>query len=695
MFENPSPMENKDLAKTDLSEDELGFEPFVKKVATGIKGYRQKECFVISVEGQWGIGKTTFMNLVKNEIHDDVEVLHFNPWLMTDIESLVVTFFSELMKVINRMSFDAKLKEEILKDMKKFLVGLSYLLPESVSFGFSGNKAKYNIRGTIDKVTAEKKLSLDEQKDKINEYLSKIYAESGKRIVIVVDDIDRLMDKETELIFRLIKGIADFNNIIYILLFDRKIVTASLKHFKSEDGDKYLDKVIQYPLVVPKPYEDKVREMLRLRLDGYLTSLAEHYEYPFDQEKWNELFPLLPKYVKTVRDVNKIFATVSFEYESICEDANFVDFLIITIIRLQAHELYQFIKDQPEHFSRAGSFGILTSEQRETSNIAEELSELIRGKVESFDAYFPLIQILFPIFDAYNPRDINDDHKNKPIADRHYFDHYFSMSVSASRLSHQQFSDLFFVLLKQSPNFPAEMDGLDDSRRVQFVQMLEQKEFKDNNDVLTISREVMRMLNQLDRRDFRNDNSFCDHGSYQAMWIDLISDLIVKHYVSGDFFTLFDDEHIEIQYRCHLLQFLKKRFNDNGDTSFDSLFGETLDEIIKTLRTMTLKDFLSHEYLDILSLCFYWNEVDADALKVEFDKELFSTKIAFFKIFEKYVYKQVSMPRRKFPYSINKSALGTMVDLQKVQEYIDHLEGFALSQDESLLLKYWENSNDY
>lgn len=693
MFENPSPMEHQDLPKTHINEDELGFEPFVKKVAIGIKEYRQKECFVISVEGQWGIGKTTFMNLVKNEIHDDVEVLYFNPWLITDIKSLVVTFFSELMKVINRMNFDAKLKEEILKDMKKFLVGLSYLLPESVSFGFGANKAKYNIRGTIDKVAAEKKLSLSEQKDKINGYLSKIYEESGKKIVIVVDDIDRLMDKETELIFRLIKGVADFNNLVYVLLFDRKIVTASLKHFKSEDGDKYLDKVIQYPLVVPKPYVDNIREMLRSRLDTYLTSLTKHYTYPFDQDKWNELFPLLLKYVKTVRDVNKIFATMSFEYESICEDANFVDFLIIIIIRLQSDELYQFIKEQPEYFSRSGSFGILTSEQQETSKIAKELSNLIREKVESFDEYFPLIQILFPIFDEYNPRDINNDHKNKPIADRHYFDHYFSMAVSASRLSHQQFSCLLFVLLNQSLNFPDAMNNLDDSRRVQFVQMLQQKEFEDNHEILTISREVMRMLNQLDKRDFRSDESFCDHSSYQTMWIDLISNLIVKYFVNDDFFTLFDDVHIEIQYRCHLLQFLKKRFNDSGNTSFDSLFDEILGEIIETLKTMTLEAFLSHKYLDILSLCFHWNDINAESLKMEFEQELFSSKNTFFKILEKYIYKQVSMPRKPLPYSINKSALRIMINLEKLQEYIEHLERFALTQDDMMLLKFWENSN--
>ncbi len=694
MFDNPTPMEHKDIPKGHIDEDELGFEPFVKKVATGIKGYSQKECFIISVEGQWGIGKTTFMNMVKNELKRDVEFLHFNPWLLTDIESLVVTFFSELMKVINRIDFDAKLKEEILQDMKKFLVGLSYILPESVSLGISGTKVKYNIRGTIDKVSAEKKLTLDEQKEKINEYLFNIYKKTGKKILIVIDDIDRLMDKETELIFRLIKGIADFNNIIYVLLFDREIVTKSLIHFKSEDGSKYLDKVIQYPLVVPKPFSDNVREMLRVRLDEYLTSLSKSYNYPFNQNTWNALYLVLPKYIKTVRDVHKIFATVSFEFESICEDINFVDFLIITIIRLQAHNLYQFIKEKPEYFSQRGAYEVLDYDQIREGDTGKNLATLIRKQVKEFDDYFELLQIIFPIFDKYNPHDINNDHENKPIADRFYFDSYFSMTVSADKLSHQQYINLFNKLINEAPNFATEMANLDDSRRVQFVSILKSKTL-DNNTVLTISREVLRMINTLIQRDFRNDESFCDNASYESLWINLIATMISNQDHPREAFALFEDPHIEVQYKCYLNQLLQKKFKDKAIAEHEEYLEKLQEKNIKTLENMDFEEFISHEFLDILSLCFYWNNIEAEALKIVFTKELLRSKDSFFAIFEKYVHKQVSMPRKELPYSINKSALKVMIDLERVDLYITEIKKFALSQEESTLLQYWDNSRNY
>jgi predicted KAP-like P-loop ATPase len=69
-----------------------------------------------------------------------------------------------------------------------------------------------------------------------------------------------------ETFFRLIKGIADFDNLIYILLYDKQIVANSLEKFKSEKGEKYLDKIVQYPIHVPKPFNGQLIEILNNNL---------------------------------------------------------------------------------------------------------------------------------------------------------------------------------------------------------------------------------------------------------------------------------------------------------------------------------------------------------------------------------------------------------------------------------------------
>lgn len=143
MFENSRPMKHNDLPITTIDEDKLKFGPFVNRVVAGIKGYTQDECFVISIEGEWGIGKTSFMNLVNNQLKDDAEILRFNPWLVSNIEQLVSVFFGELIKSISHISFSTKLKTDITKDMKALL---SVIVPDQVSVGVTdGSKATWKL----------------------------------------------------------------------------------------------------------------------------------------------------------------------------------------------------------------------------------------------------------------------------------------------------------------------------------------------------------------------------------------------------------------------------------------------------------------------------------------------------------------------------------------------------------------------
>ena len=53
--------------------------------------------------------------------------------------------------------------------------------------------------------------SLKDQKDKLDEDLKKL----GQRIIVVIEDIDRLDSNETKLVFKLVRLIADFPNTVF------------------------------------------------------------------------------------------------------------------------------------------------------------------------------------------------------------------------------------------------------------------------------------------------------------------------------------------------------------------------------------------------------------------------------------------------------------------------------------------------
>jgi len=689
-------MKHSDLPITKIEEDKLKFEPFVDRVVSGIKNYSQEECFIISIEGEWGIGKTSFMNLVSSKIKDDVEILRFSPWLISNIEQLISVFFGELIKSIKNISFKTKLKTDIIKDMKTLL---SIIVPDQVSIGVTeGNKATWKLSKYFTPKDPHASQTLYEQKEKINSYLR----DAKKRIVIVIDDIDRLMDNEVELVFRLVKGIADFDNVIYVLLFDRKIISNSLEKYKAEKGGRYLDKIIQYPLVIPKSHHTTILKLLTDKLDG-LLDLPGNANYHFAEKDWHHVYQLLRRYIKNVRDVNKVFDTFSFEYEAISKDVNFVDFFVITLIRLNDHDLYELIKDKPYLFDV--NLAYEDFEKYGTSNTSER-REVIISKLTALhpklDEHVKLLKIIFPLFNEYGGNSTVKRHERKSIADPHYFDNYFSMTVSADKLSFNEYNNYFEMLVEDIDTFTQKIQELETGKVEQFFEMFEDNSSSNMTD--EIRTQVIKNLISLfpttfpsarKDRDFRNDESFEDSTWFGYFsWIDLTAEEILKLDNPKEILSILDSKNIEIQHRCHLRNTIEKKYKKNNSNELDDELERYKEKHLKEISAITIETLLEFQFLDELLSCSSQLKVDMSTLADDFEKHLFKDKESFFKILEKFIYKHVSsLKKPKYPYSIQKSALEKLIDIDKVQNYINSLDKSNLNKTEQKLIQYWENED--
>jgi len=691
MFQNDSNMTHSDLAITHIDEDKLGFKPFVNRVAKGIINYKQDECFVISIEGEWGIGKTSFMNLVKNEIKNDVELMHFNPWLISNIEQLVSVFFGELIKAISHISFSTKFKTDIAKDMKAFL---SVIVPDQVSVGVTGaNKATWKFGEYFTPKDPHASQTLYEQKEKINTYLR----DADKRIVVIIDDIDRLMDQEVELIFRLIKGIADFDNITYLLLFDRDVISKSLVKYKAEKGTKYLDKVIQYPLTIPKAYSPTIIKYLTSKLDALLTELGKE-NYHFDDEDWGEVHRLLNRYIKNVRDVNKVFDAFSFEYVSISKDVNFVDFFVITLIRLHSHELYSVIKNKPELFNYELAYTTLGMYgSNDDSARQKEIIKRIKGEYPEIDKDMDLLQTVFPVFSTYGPRSISGDHKRKSIGDKYYFDNYFSMSVSEDKLSFDTFHEYLKMLINNIEAFDKKVKVMSSVQIEQFFEMYRAHTSNTvSNDVrMTIINNLITSIANLNDRDFKNDETYADFTWFSVSWIDITAEEILKLNDPKEALLILKKDNVQLQHRCYLRYRIENQYKKIDSTELDTVLEEYKQIHVKEIQSITIDELLKFQFLDELLFCSGWLEVDIGELSVQFKEKLFQDKDSFFKILEKFIYKHVSMPQPKYPYSIQKTALEKLVDINDIQEYINSLNVNELREIEQKVLQYWSNDRDF
>lgn len=669
-------MKNIDLPIKDIDNDKLNFLPFAQKVAKGIKNYKQNETFIISIEGKWGSGKTSLMNLIENEIKDDVEIMHFNPWLLTDIRQVINLFFDELIKVLCYGSFKAKWNEDIKKDIKTLA---NILLPDNINVDIGLIKLGYKPKD----VFLKNDDSLEKIKSRINEYLKNL----DKKIVIIVDDIDRLTDEETEFIFRLTKGIADFDNLIYILLYDKGIVAKSLQTFKNENGEKYLEKIVQYSLPVPKPHRLTLNKLLFQKIDEIIENLKkEGNQIFFDRDKWSiVIYEVLTKHILTVRDINSIINILSFEYPIVVEDVNFTDFFLLTLLRVKNNNLYESIYENKNKF--------LLDEKNIGDNLRTYLDEQKEFK--------NILELLFPnLRKDLHPQlaskyDIANDHKNKYLTDIYYFENYFSLSIPQDKLSYKDFKEVENSILDADfDNFKDKILQLDEQRKSSlFLEMFEQNSLEKTIEQENLENAFYNLINisyQLEEGKFDKYMSWTYINP--ARKCESIAFKILKKIKEIEAFIkifFFEKNQIPLIIKMGIFRDIKEENTFNKLKISDDIKEEIFNYLKNKLENLTLANLLSDKYSEIYIFSRYkYFEASLEKIKKEINEYMFQTHDNFFKVLEKFKYWQLSSNGSR--WLINREVLNKLVDLKRIQEYIDELNN-EIKEPNKEILEIWEN----
>ena len=681
-------MQHLDIPIKTYDDDKLNFKPFAKKVANGILNYSQNETLIFSLEGQWGGGKTSLMNLIENEIKQEVEILHFNPWLLTDIRQVIKLFFDELIRVLSYGSFKTKWNEDIKKDLKTFT---NALLPETITFKVPFVSAVYKPKSFLPLNSEE---SLEKIKSNINGYLKNL----DKKIVIIIDDIDRLTDKEIEFIFRLTKGIADFDNLIYILLYDKNIVAKSLEKFKSENGEKYLDKIVQYSLPVPKAHSLTLQNLLFEKLDAIINKLENNeQEIFFDKEKWSYVVSkVINNFIITIRDITKITNTISFEYPIMAEDVNFTDFFLISLVKNTNIELYELIKNQPNIFFINPETMILDEEKKEQKRQYETI-------LHKYPQYISILNLLFPMSseDEFGFAQSSDkQHSNKYLADMYYFENYFSFSMSDDKLRYKDFKEIEkYFISNNFEEFKQRILILDKTRKSGlFAQMFNEISLDKLNDKDKLENAFLNTLKisyQLEEGKFDKQMSWTyinPMNRYIYLAYNILKYLNESEIFLIDFYKKNDD--VPLFVKCFLFDKIEK--DKISEIKIDDV---TKDKIFKHLQNelkiyINLRNILSNNF-DSFNLIFLHKEFNfsLENFTKEVQEFMFVNNSNFFQILEKLKYWQMSSSGNQ--WLINKNVLKEIDLLDRTIKYIENINMDKLSDAEKELLKIWNQKDNF
>ena len=329
-----------DRPSTDPKDDLFGHAPFAKSLADSICRYPGGDGLVLALYGPWGSGKSTVLSYVGHYLDQLPEgerpaVVTFNPWWFSGQENLARAFLGQLQAVLPAKSEKFKKLGDLLGD---FAEGIGGLIDLS---GVTGGAAA-KLGKLIGMATRRKPKDVPALKAEICQILK----EAGRRILVVIDDIDRLTPEETRQLFTVVKALADFPNVVYLLAFDREVAAQAIEQQGGLPGERYLEKIIQVPFELPPVDRVALRRALFERLDQVLGDTPEGL---FDPSYWtNVFFDGIDPMIQVPRDVVRFTNTLSVTYPAVRGEVNPVDFIALEAIRVFLPDLYDVIRANPD-----------------------------------------------------------------------------------------------------------------------------------------------------------------------------------------------------------------------------------------------------------------------------------------------------------------------------------------------------------
>lgn len=334
-----------DRPSTDPSKDLFGHAPFAKTLAKAIRGYRGSDGIVLALYGPWGSGKSTVLAYVEHELEQGPEdnrpvVVSFNPWWFSGQEHLAKAFLGQLQAVLPGKYAGFKALGNKLSEFSGALGGVADVAGATIGIPLGGKA-----------IEAGAKLLASKPKDvpALKKALSQLLNEQKKRILVVIDDIDRLAPDEVRQLFTVIKALADFPYVTYLLAFDREVATSAISEQTGLPGERYIEKIVQVPFELPLVDRTTLRQALFVRLDAVM---AETPEGRFDNSYWtNVFFAGLDPLFTVPRDIVRLTNALSVTYPAVVGEVNPVDFIAIECLRMFLPSVYDAIRSSPEKFT--------------------------------------------------------------------------------------------------------------------------------------------------------------------------------------------------------------------------------------------------------------------------------------------------------------------------------------------------------
>ena len=459
-------------------EDRFGFSPFAEAIAQSIIKNKNPEGTVIAINGPWGSGKSSVINLVKHYLEEKIksnqspdsfefprrvpnwlkslaperrsrqpssdmsnssnvplEILDFKCWWFRGEEALMIEFFHQLYRALDKSGVEVA---------KKAVSRLGSIMLRNLA-PLTGATTNHFAPGTGEMASTgmnflSKIIQEEETVEMLYDKISQALLNSNKRYLMIIDDIDRLSPDEALLIFRLVKSVGRLTKITYLLAYDRKLAEKIVSDRYPSEGPHYLEKVVQAPFDIPYPLRSDL-------LKAFVESIKELWkEYEMTEYRhFRSLFDnVVAPQIQSPRDIIRIMNALKVSWPAVAGEVEPTDFLALETLRVKQPGLHAILKSNKQKLTGRDT------DVYDTSSISENKSkrtsrykEIFLGSLlnEKREERKRALSLLFPPLDSVwegsgmSSSDRDNWKRQRRVCSSEHFDTYFRFSLSPETIS--------------------------------------------------------------------------------------------------------------------------------------------------------------------------------------------------------------------------------------------------------------------
>ena len=332
-------------------DDKLGRERTAERLTKLIRN--QRESFIISIDGQWGTGKTFLLKRWQRGLERDrFRAIYYNAWEDDFCDDPLLSIIGQMSEQFR----DGKFKESAeqagqiaVQLIKQNLVAVPSKL---TGLDLSVDVRKLDGRDLLQEYSDQRKTK-DRLKKKLTQLSAAVAEETGHPLVFIIDELDRCRPTFAIELLERVKHIFDVPGLVFVFGVNRAELCKSLQSVYGEiDADLYLNRFFDIGFSLPDANAEPFCRSLmdRYKLEEYFLSLDESANYRMHSTEYRRLsqgFPgLCVRLNLSLREIDHCVRLVALIATTLLEKETMYPDLLAFLIPLKLKEpsLYrQFI----------------------------------------------------------------------------------------------------------------------------------------------------------------------------------------------------------------------------------------------------------------------------------------------------------------------------------------------------------------